>query len=153
MNILGIGPLLAIVGVGTTIAVIILERLTGSALPLPSPLRDWGFFAGIALLLVGVFFWISAGLQVKRAFESHQLATTGVFRLSRNPMYAGFILFIIPGIALVANDLLLIVVSVAMFVAFKARIKREEEFLAGAFGEQYEHYRNSVSQLVPFIRV
>ena len=108
---------------------------------------------GIALLIVGVFFWISAGLQVKRAFGSHQLVTTGVFRLSRNPMYAGFILFIIPGIALIANALMVIVISATMFVAFKARIKREEEFLAGEFGEKYERYRTSVAQLIPFIHL
>ncbi len=150
MSILGIGPLLAIVAVVTAAAVVALEKLTRVALTLPSPWREVALFTGIALMAVGVFFWISAGLLVKRAFEAHQMTRAGVFGFCRNPMYAGFILFILPGVALVLNNLLLLTVPVAMCIAFKARIRREEEFLAREFGEEYEQYRKSVPQLMPF---
>jgi len=153
MSIRGIGPLLAIAGAGAAIAVIVVERLTGFKLPLPSPWREWGFFVGIAMMIVGGVFWISSGVLVKRAFGAHHLVTSGIFRVSRNPMYAGFILFLIPGLALILNDIMLIIISVVMFVAFKAGIDREESFLAKEFGEEYERYRRSVPQLVPFVHV
>ncbi len=151
MSILGIGPSLAITGVATAVALIVVKRLTGYALALSSPWQEWGLVAGIFVMIIGVFFWLSAGLTVKRAFEARTLVTKGVFSVSRNPMYAGFILFIFPGLALALNDLLIIIISVALYVAFKARIGREEEFLLREFGEEYEHYRESVPQLVPFV--
>jgi protein-S-isoprenylcysteine O-methyltransferase Ste14 len=103
--------------------------------------------------LIGVYFWFSAALRVRRAFASHQLAQSGVFRLSRNPMYAGFIVFIIPGLALLLNDLLLIAISLVMYLVFKMLVGREERCLAEQFGEEFERYRKSVPQLLPFVRL
>jgi protein-S-isoprenylcysteine O-methyltransferase Ste14 len=91
-------------------------------------------------------------LAVKRALGSGCLVTGGVYRLCRNPMYAGFVLFIVPGLALLLNNLLLIVVSAVMFMAFKLRISREEDSLTVAFGQEYENYRSEVRQLVPLPR-
>jgi protein-S-isoprenylcysteine O-methyltransferase Ste14 len=81
-----------------------------------------------------MYFWIASVILVKRAFVSHRLVQTGVYGLSRNPMYAGFIVFVIPDLALFTNNLLLLVTSVLMFIAFKMRIGREEEFLVKEFG-------------------
>jgi protein-S-isoprenylcysteine O-methyltransferase Ste14 len=153
MSILGIGPLLAIVGVITGAIVVILGRVTGFTISLPSPWRAWTFWVGMISVIVGVYFWFSAAVLVKRAFESRQLVKRGVYAVSRNPMYAGFIVFIIPGLALVLNQLDLIVISIAMFVAFKVRIIQEEEFLKNEFGPEFEAYRESIPQLVPFIRL
>jgi len=68
-------------------------------------------------------------------------------------MYAGFIVFIVPGLALILNNMLLIGVSMAMFVVFKLRIGVEENILLKEFGVEYERYRTTVPQLIPFIRL
>lgn len=153
MNILGIGPLLAITGVVTGAIVMIFCRVAECSVSLPSPWREWIFWVGIILLITGVYFWISSAILVKRAFESRRLVQTGVYGLSRNPMYAGFIVFIIPGLALMLNNMLLIAVSVAMFVVFKLCIGQEESFLSKEFGVEYERYRTMVPQLIPFVRL
>jgi len=153
MNILGIGPLLAIVGVVTGAIAMVFWRVAGCSVSLPSPCREWTFWIGMISLIVGVYFWISSAILVKRAFESRRLVQKGVYGLSRNPMYAGFIVFIIPGLALVLNNMLLITISVAMFVTFKLRIGREERFLSKEFGVEYERYRRKVPQLIPFVRL
>ena len=153
MNILGIGPLLAITGVITGAIVMIFCRIAECSVSLPSPWREWIFWVGIILLIIGVYFWISSAILVKRAFESRRLVQTGVYGLSRNPMYAGFIVFIIPGLALMLNNMLLIAVSVAMFVVFKLRIGLEESFLSKEFGVEYKRYRTMVPQLIPFVRL
>ncbi len=153
MNILGIGPLLAITGVVTGTIVMIFCRIAECSVSLPSPWREWIFWVGIILLILGVYFWISSAILVKPAFESRRLVQTGVYGLSRNPMYAGFIVFIIPGLALMLNNMLLIAVSVAMFIVFKLRIGLEESFLSKEFGVEYERYRTMVPQLIPFVRL
>ena len=153
MNIFGIGPLLAITGVVTGAIAMIFCRIAECSGSLPSPWREWILWVGIILLIIGVYFWISSAILVKMAFESRRLVQTGVYGFSRNPMYAGFIVFIIPGLALVLNNMLLIVVSVAMFVVFKLRIGLEESFLSKEFGVEYERYRTRVPQLIPFVRL
>ena len=66
-------------------------------------------------------------------------------------MYAAFIVFLIPAISFISGDLLILSVSVVMFVAFKALIRKEEAYLKREFGEEYEHYAKRVAQLIPFI--
>ncbi|HNQ64039.1 MAG: isoprenylcysteine carboxylmethyltransferase family protein [Syntrophorhabdaceae bacterium] len=153
MNILGIGPLLVITGVVTGAIVMIFCRIAECSVSLPPPWRELIFWVGIILLIPGVYFWISSAILVKRAFKSQCLVKTGVYGLSRNPMYAGFIVFIVPGLALILNNMLLIGVSMAMFVVFKLRIGVEENILLKEFGVEYERYRTTVPQLIPFIRL
>ena len=153
MSILGIGPGLAIVGAAAATIVIVLRRVASCSVSLSSPWQGWAYWAGLVLLVVGVYFWISSAALVRRAFDSRQLVRRGVYGVSRNPMYAGFIVFIIPGLALAMNEMLLFIISIAMFAAFKLRIGREEEFLAKEFGSEFEQYRKSVPQLIPFVRL
>jgi protein-S-isoprenylcysteine O-methyltransferase Ste14 len=152
MNILGIGPLLATVGGGTIAVVVVCQGFWGFTLPVPSTWRESFLIIGVFLVAVGTYFWLSSVVLIKRAFDSHRLITKGVYRLTRNPLYASFIVFIIPGLAFMENNLSLLVTSVTMFVAFKLRIRREEEFLEKQFGMEFEHYKKSVAQLIPFTR-
>ena len=68
-------------------------------------------------------------------------------------MYAAFIIFLIPAVSLLSGDLLIQLVSVIMFVAFKGLIRKEESFLKKEFGEDFERYASRVAQLIPFVRV
>ena len=79
------------------------------------------------------------------------LETKGVYRFSRNPLYAAFIVFIIPAFAFLNDNLLLLMVSVIMFCVFKSQIKKEENFLSKEFGQDYRQYANEVPQLIPFL--
>lgn len=152
MTILGIGPSLVLTGALATFLVLAIEKITGCTLTLPESWHTWALWPGVALLLVGIYFWIASALQVKRAFATHQLAQSGVYALSRNPMYAGFILFIIPGLALISNHLLLLAVSLSILLVFKMRVGKEEEYLRKEFGEAYRNYQKRVPQLTPLIQ-
>jgi len=152
MTIFGIGPLLAIAG-GIPLAVIsLLQRLRGIRVSLPSPFRQVSRVLGIALFAAGACLWLSSGIRLKKAFPAHRLETSGAFRLTRNPLYAAFIVFMAPGAALVFDNLLLLAPPLAMFVAFKLKIGEEEGYLLREFGEEYLQYEREVPQLVPFIR-
>lgn len=152
MNILGIGPILVIVGITTSVLVVAVEKLAGLDLKMPAPWREILVMLGFVLGLVGVYFWFSSALRIKRGFPAHRLMTDGVYRYSRNPMYAGFIIFLVPAIAFVFNKPLLLSASITMFIAFKRRISKEEAFLAEKFGEDYRQYAAKVPQLIPFVK-
>jgi protein-S-isoprenylcysteine O-methyltransferase Ste14 len=153
MNILGIGPLLVIVGGIAIIVILIIQNLCGLVVIVSSSWQQAFRVIGVIFLVIGLWFWSSSAVLIKKAFGSHRLETSGVYRLSRNPMYAGFIVFIIPGIAFVTGNLLIVFVSVLMFVCFKFLIKKEEEFLRREFGNEFEIYSRKVAQLIPFIKI
>ena len=68
------------------------------------------------------------------------LVTTGIYRLSRNPMYLGMALLSI-GVAMVFSSGAAVVLTLlAATIIDRAVIKREEAYLTRRFGEQYSSY-------------
>jgi protein-S-isoprenylcysteine O-methyltransferase Ste14 len=118
----------------------------------PSACRAVCFVAGIVLLGIGIPMLVMAGKAATVAYNSDTLATTGIFGLTRNPIYAAWIVFIIPGLALVSRSWLLMLTPVVAYVVFKARIGRENEYLERRFGDEYRKYRAEVNELLPFPR-
>jgi protein-S-isoprenylcysteine O-methyltransferase Ste14 len=115
---------------------------------LPPPLRYWLggglFLAGAALLAAAIRLFRRAGTAIPPWEPSTALVTTGVYGLSRNPIYLGMILIYV-GIAFVFAAswafLLLLPVLVALQIEV---IRREETYLERRFGEAYRQYRQEV---------
>ena len=150
MDIWGIGPRIAISGFPSFIATLII----GSRLEY---LGYWFFpmsivtALGIALVIVGVYFWLDSVRLIIVRFKSGVLITEGVYRLVRNPMYTGFIVFIVPGLSLILNNPLIILSSIVMLLVFKMSIYKEEQYLKQQFGVAYQDYVSKVKQIIPFI--
>lgn len=77
-----------------------------------------------------------------------QLVTEGPYALTRNPMYAGHLLFL-TGLALLTRSPLAAVVAAAHVPWFAHRVRRDEERLAERFGEAYAVYCERVPRWVP----
>ena len=84
--------------------------------------------AGIALLVVGIPMLMVAGKAATIAYNSDRLATTGIFGLVRNPIYSAWIVFNIPGIVLLIRSWPLFLTPLVAYLAFKAKIGRENEY-------------------------
>jgi protein-S-isoprenylcysteine O-methyltransferase Ste14 len=70
------------------------------------------------------------------------LVTSGVFRLTRNPMYLSFVLLTL-GIAVATNSLaFLLAAGVLALLLQVAVISPEERILSAHFGEAFESYRS-----------
>jgi protein-S-isoprenylcysteine O-methyltransferase Ste14 len=108
--------------------------------------------AGIALLVIGVPMLVVAGRAATIAYNSDKLATTGIFWLTRNPIYSAWIVFIIPGMVLMSRSWPLFLTPVVAYSIFKVRIGRENEYLEKRFGDDYRTYKAQVNELVPFPR-
>ena len=98
--------------------------------------------AGVSMNLIADKAFHQAGTTVKPFEESSTLVTDGIFQISRNPMYLGFVL-ILGGIAVLLRSLSPILVILA-FVALinNSFIKAEEEMLAVKFGSSWEQYKS-----------
>lgn len=116
--------------------------------------RPWPLFAGRWTgHLVGWPLVVAAGILVlwaertlksagvDPAFEPvDQVVTTGPFAFSRNPMYLGTTL-IYAGFGLIVNTVWVFVLlpAVLAFMHYGV-IKREEQYLAAQFGDEYHQY-------------
>jgi protein-S-isoprenylcysteine O-methyltransferase Ste14 len=106
---------------------------------------------GVVLIMTGVVALVTLARTVTRAFKAGELATTGMFSITRNPMYCAWIIFIVPGIVIICRDMLLWLIPAFMYGAFKVLIKQEEVFLEQKFGDEYRAYRARVNELFPGI--
>ena len=127
-----------------------LERwvATDLTLGLPDPLRRWGAVGLIALgfLIEGAAIerFRRKGTAVEPWKPSTALATDGVYRLSRNPIYLGFTLIYL-GIALAMDaPVALALILPCLIMVDQFVIAREERYLETRFGEPYRAYKRSV---------
>jgi protein-S-isoprenylcysteine O-methyltransferase Ste14 len=83
--------------------------------------------------------------------ERHTLVTTGVYALVRHPMYAGFWLMALAQLLLLPNWIAGPAGLVGFGVLFFGRVRREEEMMVAAFGEEYRTYMGRTARVVPWI--
>jgi protein-S-isoprenylcysteine O-methyltransferase Ste14 len=73
-----------------------------------------------------------------------EVVTTGIYRVTLNPMYVGMSLVQFgAGIAL-ANGWVLLLIPVSMLIVQRTAIRHEEAYLERKFGEGYLVYKRSV---------
>ena len=106
---------------------------------------------GAALIIVGATLVVLA----RREFAQHgqptdpglptsKVVTTGVFSVSRNPLYLGGVCILV-GIALAVNlPWVLVLLLPALVACHYVLIAPEERYLAAKFGEEYAMYAASV---------
>ncbi len=83
--------------------------------------------------------------------ERHTLVTTGVYAIIRHPMYAGFWLMALAQALLLPNWIAGPAGLVGFGILFFGRVRREEEMMIAAFGDQYRAYRRRTARVVPWL--
>ena len=135
--------LLAKLAVGLSLA-LMLWKLTSSGLRLPAPAAAVFLvlaLVGLLLLVAGIF-RLGSNLRVGLPDEQTTLVTSGVYRFSRNPIYAG--VFCLMGASLICAFSWLNVAAVLAGGLLHHRIVlAEEKFLASRFAG-YDAYRRRV---------
>jgi protein-S-isoprenylcysteine O-methyltransferase Ste14 len=110
---------------------------------------------GAALIIVGVALVVLArrefaqrGQPTDPGHPTSKVVTTGVFSVSRNPLYLGGICVLV-GIALAANlPWVLVFLLPALVACHYILIAPEERYLATKFGEEYRTYAASVHRWI-----
>jgi protein-S-isoprenylcysteine O-methyltransferase Ste14 len=134
-------PTILLAGIVAMVALHFL-RPVATVLPLPWNLLGIVPLAlGVAMNLAADRSFHAAGTTVRPFEESSALVTGGVFRITRNPMYLGFILILV-GLALLLRSATPWVVIVAFAILLDRRfVSAEERMLAQRFGAEWDRYR------------
>lgn len=140
--------------------------LAGIGLQLAVPVaRPRGFYAaamilgGAFLIITGLAFVVLARRELARhgqptdpGLATSKLVTSGVFSVSRNPLYLGGIC-LLAGLALALNlPWSLILLFPAIVACRSLLIAPEERYLAAKFGAEYTQYTASVRRWLGCVR-
>jgi len=105
---------------------------------------------GVAFALLGVLEFRSAGTTVDPRVpdQSVSLVVRGVYRISRNPMYVGFLLVLIAWGIFLSNLASLALLPVFVVYMNRFQIVPEERHMREKFGEAYRQYEAEVRRWV-----
>ena len=143
----GMGPLGAMISLGLFFVFLWLEkklglsRISGD----PGQLR-WigGMFIAAGL---GLHLW--SFLTLRNWWRGDALCTGGPFQYFRHPMYAAWITFAAPGLALWLNSYALLVWAVLLHPLWHTLVGREENLMIGLFGQNYSSYAAKTGRFIP----
>ena len=111
--------------------------------------------AGIILILAGIAIIILArqefaqhGQPTDPGRPTSKVVTTGIFSISRNPLYLGIVCFLV-GLSLAFNlPWVLILLLPALIACHYILIAPEERYLTAKFGEEYSRYTATVHRWI-----
>jgi len=119
---------------------------------------DWTVITsvGLAIATLGLAIRTWAVLHLGSAFTWHidpeqaqELITTGPFRMVRHPSYTGAFCLYAGSLLLLQAYFSLALAVVAMPIAFRRRIRLEEQALEETFQDQYRAYCQRVGAVIP----
>lgn len=123
------------------------------AMFLPGPIFDVPIWLSVLVILVGVLFLLPAvasfakqktTVDPRTPEAATTLVTSGIFRVTRNPMYVGMLLLLL-ALALWLGATSPFLPALAFLLSIdRGQIHREEEGLRQVFGEAFETYANRV---------
>ena len=112
--------------------------------------RTWIKSTGIVLLVVSLVWTILAQAQMGNSWRigidtEHrtELVRSGVFKISRNPIFVGMIVTLLGLFFIIPNVVTLMTLLVGV-ILIGIQVRLEEEYLSTVHGERYLHYRRRV---------
>ena len=117
---------------------------------LPSGVR---LYLVVVIVGIGAVFGVAGVLSFRRARttvhpakpeRASSLVSTGVYRITRNPMYLGLLLFLTAWAVFLSSPWALLGVGAFVAYMYRFQIGPEERALAKLFGSEYTAYKASV---------
>lgn len=116
------------------------------------PLPNW---ISLAVAILGVILPLVAAISFRRAQttvhpsnpeKTSTIVTTGIYRVTRNPMYLGFAFILLGWGLYLGNMVALFGLPAYMFYMNAFQIKPEERILTEKFGQAYQDYRRKANR-------
>lgn len=104
------------------------------------------FAVAVLSIVSGIISFRVAGTTVDptQPGKATSVVTSGVYRITRNPMYLGFVLVLLSVAIKLTNPISLLLLPLFMVYMNRFQIKPEERALTELFGEAYLQYLEKV---------
>lgn len=113
-----------------------------------------GKYIGIATLLISLVWTVIAQGHMKNSWRigidadgKTELVTSGLFAISRNPIFLGVILSL-AGLFLTTPNGITVLFLILGYVLIQLQIRLEEQFLIKEHGQKYLDYKQKVRRLI-----
>jgi protein-S-isoprenylcysteine O-methyltransferase Ste14 len=102
--------------------------------------------AGCVVAGLGVVSFKRAGTTVNpmKPEASSSLVASGIYRVTRNPMYVGFLLWLVGWAVYLSNGMTFVFLPVFVLYMNRFQIQPEERALRTTFGHEFEVYQAKV---------
>jgi protein-S-isoprenylcysteine O-methyltransferase Ste14 len=146
-----------------TVCVLLAFSLLFADLPIPFLYRpfllqsEYWKVGGLILCVAGLLFALSARIYLGENWsgritikENHELIQSGPYRVTRNPIYTGFLLAFCGcsmTLGLVKGYLGILMLIACLLI----KISKEEKYMQEKFGEDFKLYRTKVKRLIPLL--
>lgn len=143
---------------GLLLIAVLLFSLSDEAYQYLQPINyfndEWIKYSGLFLVHASLIWIVIAQYHMKQSWRigvdeknKTELITTGLFSLSRNPVFLGMILSTI-GIFLIISNTLTFFIAATSYIVMQIQIRLEEEFLLKQHGTVYNEYKRTVRRLI-----
>lgn len=132
---------------------LVLIYVAANILPVSATLLEYKWQLGSLFLSIGLFFNFAGGVSFRSAKTTGNpnrpemaasLVTSGIYRISRNPMYVGLIFLLLAWAAWLGSLFSLVVIVIFQQYMTRLQIIPEEKALAKRFAEKYPDYCSQV---------
>lgn len=152
LPIIGVGPMIVIPQLGLTICGCIFSKMGIIPQIKLGMLKIPCVLFGTFLILVGIYLWIYANFKdhINVGIKNNHLITTGVYALTRNPIYSAFFL-VCCGAILWMNNLLLLLIPIICWLYMTIYLQQtEEKWLLDLYGKEYVEYCEKTNRIIPW---
>lgn len=102
----------------------------------------------VAIVFLAMRIFVAHGTDPNPYRPTKAIVVTGIYRLSRNPIYIAFLLVVF-AFAFFANSLWFIVMTgILLFLLHLGVVRREESYLSQKFGDAYGAYCRQVRRWI-----
>ncbi|GGW54589.1 methyltransferase family protein [Alishewanella tabrizica] len=105
---------------------------------------------GVAVAILGVQAFLAADTTIDPRIpnQSSSLVTKGVYSISRNPMYVGFLLMLVGWGVFLFNIVSFLLLPLFVMYMNRFQITPEERYMRKKFGQEYSQYAAAVRRWV-----
>lgn len=105
-------------------------------------------FTGVAIILYCAWIFRKRSTNIEPWKKTSHLITSGIYRLSRNPIYSSFVVVGL-GVAFAVNSIWIVLMMLPLILVInRIVISKEERYLEEKFGENYRSYKRQVRRWI-----